>query len=386
MKQARLVLCTVIVVLFVAGWLFVPSAIGFDSEEALVWDGLMTLTTLGVLISSTYLMRIDRIIVAVFLGYAYRAYSQLEGGKGHRGLFKTGIAWIFPFPLNSAIFLPSPAFTVPYSSIQGNTKKEGQNQPSCPMSIYIEITMQLSDDITGLRLLLQGLPLIQSMRGRRSDLTTPHRIAYMVGFEDTGKPKMEEFNIPCIGDVLADELEPALSEAGNRTLPRFTQNEALHNSEAIEEGIKRNLKGTLFEQAGLLTFTEIPDVSADALTHERFTVDKGPAVRLININVKLIFPADPATALAVSAQAKAVLTANGEIAKAKGTKKVLTLTGQGEAAFAKSLAEQAKTPEGRFAIAAHTLTQLPEQTTLLAGIDVVDAAAAKLLAGARKTP
>lgn len=386
MRTSHLVLSWLIVFAFVTLWVAIPLTTGFNPAEGLIWDGIMSVATLAMIIMSCYAIPIDRIVVAVFAGVAYKSYSRITGGAGSPALFDL-LAWIFPWPINTAIYLPATSFTVPYQTAQANTK-EADDDPSCPDKMYIEITFLLSDDIEGNSALLQSIPLVKGAKGRnRNDLSTPHKISYIVGIDpDTGKPIPKDFEVPCIGAILGEELEPALSESANRTLPDFTQSQAIANDPAIEARLMANLQGTIFERAKLLRFEPIPGAAATDPIEKRYAVSPGQAVRLIDINVKLIFPADPETARAMSAKAKATLLKKAKIVDAEGDKQALVLHGEGEAALLREVAAQLKTPEGRFARASQTLTELPKDTTLIAGVDVVDATLAKLVKGSKNTP
>lgn len=399
MKAVHFVMNVALITLFVLAWVFVPELFIFDPSAIVAWHIFMSAIAIGeFVILALHTTRIDRIIVIVYLGDAYACYSRL--GKGRAGLFDSGIAWVFPYPLNQAVYLPTTQFTSPFTTTQANTLAD-ENYPSAPNSIYLEITSAMSDNPKGMQMLFTKIPLHRGPGGYRKDLAVPHEVQYLERFNTTtGAPEYKPYDVPCIAHIFSEELEPAVSEAANRTLPTVTQKQALDNDPIIEVRLMLNLVGTIFEEAGLLQFTFVNGVRDKKTLWEKLeeeskkTTDRrhiedfvradiGPALTLFDFNVKLVFPADPEVAKAMSAEAKAKLLAKARIADAEGEREALELIGQGQAAFAKELAAQAGTPAGRYAIAAETLQKLPQGTILTAGGDVVGSLASKLLKGSK---
>lgn len=342
----------------------------YEGLEQILWNGSMAVIALAAIISSIYFIKPDRIIAAVFLGEIYGAYApeihqentpidNLSGGIGG-----TDIALIFPPLLATGYHFPLTGFNIPFASIRANTKKTSVEAVT-PIDAFVTITMRLAPRRRGLQKLIQAIPALLEHGADLASVTG--EMQFFVGMTPDGTPKLEPKRCVKVATILAEQLQQTLDEAVSRAVAKHSLSKGLQSKKEIEESIKKNLQGTIFEQAGFLKF----DAEGAPVC--------GDACLLFDINLADIIPSDADTAKAVSAETRENLNAKGTIAKAKGESQAQQIRGQGDAAYVEEVARSAQTHEGKLVLTSQTLRNLPDGTSLIATPDVLDAVVARVI-------
>ena len=358
-----------IVVMFALIWVITPTLFGLSGLDVTLWHTFMSIVILAVLIPSTYFLKPDRIIVAIFLGEIYRAYApDIHGEKErssdlHRGILGTDIALIFPPLLARGYHFPLTAFTLPLVSVGANTAQL-EDEAVTPVTVFLSITIRLAPSRSGLQQLIQGLPSLLENGADLASFTA--EMNFYSGMEKDGTPKQEKRRCVKIAKLLAHALQPTIDEAISRAVAQYSLSKGLQSKKEIEEAVKLQLAGTIIEQAGLISVSN------------RKKAKVGDACLLFDVNLAEIIPSDKDTALAISSETRAKLTAKGGVATAQGSADAKKILGDGDAAYLRKVAQEASTEEGKLVLASQTLQNLPQGANVFVGTtSVLDALVAK---------
>lgn len=356
-----------LIVLAVLGGIFAAGGILFwlySPENIALWGVLCGLVILLMIAYSLFVLRPERMILATLLGEIYELYSPTAHGTGtaKRGTWNTDIAVIFPPILAQGYIFPLNGFVIPFTSVGGNTKKEG-DEALTPVIAFVNLTIRFAPNLGGLRRLVQALPVLLESEGG-NDFTVETKMDIFKKIKVDGTPELETKIFPCIAKVLAKVLQPIMDEAVSRAVADFPLTKALLSKKTIEKKIKSHLKGTIVEHAGMLI--------TDATNPEYLCW-------LFDVNLIEFLPADPDTAKAVSAEMRQFLDGKGKIANAIAEATAKKKLADGDAEYVRLVAAQAQTPEGKLALASQTLQKLPPGTQLIATPGVLDAVVAQVL-------
>lgn len=311
------------------------------------WSVLTGLLMLLMVAYSTYFLRPERMVLATMLGEVYAVHAPT--GNASRGSIPgTHIVIAFPPVIAKGYILPLTGFTIPFKLIRANSK-EANGQTVTPILAFVNLMVRFEPNLRGLRRLVQALPILVD---GACDLTAKIEVPFFCGVNN-GLPEFEQRQCMCIVSLLAEVLQPTIDEAVSRAVASCALSEALRSGEGIEEGIREHLRGTLIDSAGML----IDDRN-----------DPDFVCSLFDFNIMHMSPSDPETATAVSSEMMEALRARGAVAKSVG-----------RAASLSNIAATATTPEGKMALAADAIKDIPPGTQIVVTPDLATAVAGKLL-------
>lgn len=370
MNGSHAVISWLIAIVFAALWVVVPTGLGLDEGEIMLWHVFMSLTALAMIVPCLYLLRPDTMLVGTFNGEIYEVYAAT--GNGNRGILGTGIVLIFPPILAKGYTLPISVVTVPFINVSAMTKAgtdaETEDERATPVTAFLRLQFRLSPNLMGIREFLQALPILQE---NRLDLTVPHKILFFAGMDAQGKPQTEERYCPCLAKILMVELQSTIAEATSRAIAEVSITPALLDRPLVEEKIKSQFERTVLAQANMLLEVTEP----------------AHVCRLFDFNVEGVVPSDPETAKSLSAETKAQYTAKGQIAEAEGQKKVRELQAKGDTSYVRSVRKEALKPGGQLVLQAQMFERMKATTTIVGSPNMLlDAAAAKVVQSAPNPP
>ncbi len=311
------------------------------------WSVLVGLFMLLMVAYSTYFLRPERMILTTMLGEVYAVHAPV--GNASRGSIPgTHIVIAFPPRIAKAYILPLTGFTIPFKPIRANAK-EANGETVTPVLAFVNLMVRFEPNLRGLKRLVQALPVLVD---DVCDLTEKVNILSFCGVNN-GLPQFEEIQCMSIVSVLAEVLQPTMDEAVSRAVANCALSEALRSGKEIEEGIRQHLRETLIHSAGML----ISDRN-----------DPDFVCSLFDFNIMHISPSDPEAAKAVSSEMTEVLYARGVVAKSVG-----------RATSLKNIAATATTPEGKLALAADAMKDIPSGTQVIVTPDLATAVVGKLL-------
>lgn len=317
-------------------------------------------TIIGITLSeSVYLLRPDIMVMASFLGNAYEVYSPLPGrNNGYFG----GIVIIFPPVLAQGQILPITGFSMPFSTNAANTKKKG-GEPITPVTVFVELTLRLPNEIKGLRTFVQAIPVIQ----RHWNLTHPEKVEFFDRINsETGKPEFVKRSGPCIAPLITEALAGTVNEAVSRAIADYPFSDVIVNRHKIELAVQRHLAG--FVKIGEEPSETIVNQARIFFVSDKNTDHVDSDMGLADLNIADAIPSDHTTALALSAEKRAILISNAR-----------TKEGDGEAQYLLKVSAQVGTPAGMAALSSTTLLGLKTNVTVVAAPDMLTAALGKAL-------
>lgn len=367
MSDSHRVISWLIAIVFAALWVIVPPVLGLNQGEITLWHAFMSLAAIAMIVPCFYLLRPDTMLVGTFNGDIYEVYAAT--GNGNRGIFGTGIVLIFPPVLAKGYTLPISVVTVPFINVSAMTCADKTlNEKATPVIAFLRLQFRLSPNLIGIREFLRALPVLQE---NRLDLTVPHHLEFFARIDELGKPLFEKRYCPCLAKILMIELQSTIAEAASRAIAAVSITTALLDRKVVEEKILAQFEGTVLTQANMLLKDDKP----------------AHVCRLFDFNVEGIVPSDADTAKSLSAETKAQYTAKGQIAEARGQKKVRELQGQGDASYLGSVREETLKPGGQLVLQAQMFERLKATTTIVGSPNMLlDAAAAKIAQSAPTSP
>ncbi len=370
MKLSHWCIVALIIGLFILVWYSVATLISFllGPLELAVWHLCMSLVAVWAIAISTSVLREDIMILSTFLGYVYRVDAPVDGVR--QGILGTHFVVNFPPPLAKGYKLPLSLLTIPFEVVESNTREalpENENDRSVhsgesltPVRIVLNLQIRLSVNLEGLQYLVRYLPILK----KGKDLTILEELTYATGINaTTGELKKDTRKFPCMVKLLKEALQPTIDEAASRSIAGHTLSQALASKAEIEQEIRSHLVRTIFQDAHLISEKG----------------EHGPACELFDINLGDIAPSNEEAVKALSAATRERYNAKGAIQKAFGESRSRRIAAKADADYLRHVAAQAKTPEGRFVLTSETLKNLPENTTLIATPNILDAVAAKII-------
>ncbi len=374
MKPSQIALSVIVVLLYVVTLGALAVATSHYVRGAL-WACLLfeTVITLRIFASTLRSLTTNTMILLSFLGDPIRLYSP----RNSHGILGTGLVVPFPPGLVKANVLPIDAFDVPFASSGASTKKDtfvdplsGKDitEPMTPVTVFIQVTMQLPDNLPDMTIIAQELGILNDEHG--DDLSHRENLKFYSGHKD-GVPDLQDLKVPCIAHTLQSLLQGTVNEGVGRAIPNYGLSAARKNSADIEIAIMEELSkpNKISEKAGLLSrqnpgnWREIKVEDSQQRVHIFYS-----RCPLFDINIITILPSNVETLKALSVETQKMLEAQGAIREAEG---IATST--------KLVAEQLKTPEGRAAFNKDLAKALPQGTVLSVGVGSLDAAITKFM-------
>jgi len=326
MKTPQIILATIAVSLVLIPVIVISVFIyNWEQQQSVMyvfplWMTLVAVVTIAILAHSTHVLRVDTILVTTFLGEVIRVDSTLN--DSHGGFFGTGLIIAFPPGLIRVHELPTTAWELRYHTNNGFTAKVDSSQahgteeePAIPVKVDTKFVFQLSDNLAGIKKLLQAFPSLSN-----TDLLTSTDIPYYESDPETYQTRTGTYQAPAIVKRIIDITQGPLDEAVFRAIAVFGWSDIRQNTATIEDAIlEQCAMGTVFETSGLLDH-ENPVM--------RF---RGLACASTDLNVATIVPESREVTDAMSARlaAKFNAVAAKETGQGEGQRfrKVMDITG-----------------------------------------------------------
>lgn len=374
MKLGQIVLSIIVVLLYI----ITLGALAFVTSlyaQGALWACLLfeTVITLRILARTFRALATDTMILLSFLGDPIRLYSP----RNSHGIFGTGLVIPFPPGLVKPHVLPIDAFDVPFASSGASTKRDTRQdkitgekviEPMTPVTVFVQVTMQLPDNLPDMTIIVQELGILDEEHG--DDLSHRENLGFYSGYKD-GLPDLKDLKVPCIAHKMQSLLQGTVNEGVGRAIPNYGLSSARENSADIEIAIMDELSkpNKISEKSGLLSrhnpgkWNKIEVLDSNKRVHVFYS-----RCPLFDINIITILPSNAEALKALSVETQKMLEAQGAIREAEGI-----------AASTKLVAEQLKTPEGRAAFAKELAKALPQGTVMSVGQGSLDAALTKFM-------